>query len=40
MAHFENYLKGSGLDVRMEYLGEQQLLALQVYALNVSEDYV
>lgn len=29
MAHFENYMKGSGLDVRMEYLGEQQLLALQ-----------
>lgn len=30
MDHFENYIKSSGLDVQMEYLGDQQLIALQV----------
>eukprot|EP01036_Dinobryon_divergens_P028196 gene28196-37099_t len=29
MDHFENYIKSSGLDVQMEYLGDQQLIALQ-----------
>mmetsp|Transcript_29770 Transcript_29770/g.49798 ORF Transcript_29770/g.49798 Transcript_29770/m.49798 type:complete len:410 (-) Transcript_29770:196-1425(-) len=29
MAHFEKYMQGSGLDVHMEYLEDQQLLALQ-----------
>lgn len=29
MDHFNKYLQGSGLDVQMEYQGEQQLLALQ-----------
>lgn len=28
MAHFQKYMKG--LDVQMEYMGDQQLLALQV----------
>lgn len=30
MDHFEKYIKSSGLDVQMEYLGDQQLIALQV----------
>ena len=30
MDHFKKYLDGSGLDVKMEYLEEQQLIALQV----------
>lgn len=30
MKHFEQYMKGSGLDVSMEYLGDRQLLAVQV----------
>jgi aminomethyltransferase len=29
MDHFKKYLDGSGMDVKMEYLGEQQLVALQ-----------
>lgn len=29
MKHFEQYMKGSGLDVSMEYLGDRQLLAVQ-----------
>lgn len=29
MEHFKRYMEGSKLDVHMEYLGEQQLLALQ-----------
>ena len=31
MKHFETYLNGSGLDVKMEYLGNRQLLAVQVH---------
>jgi len=29
MDHFNKYMKGSGLDVQMEYMADQQLLALQ-----------
>jgi len=30
MDHFKQYMKSTGMDVQMEYLGDQQLLALQV----------
>ena len=30
MAHFDRYMKETKMDVQMEYLGDQQLLALQV----------
>lgn len=30
MDHFNQYIKSTGMDVQMEYLGDQQLLALQV----------
>jgi aminomethyltransferase len=30
IAHFQKYLQGSGLDVKMEHLEDRQLLALQV----------
>jgi len=31
MQHFKTYMESSGMDVQMEYLGEQQLVALQVW---------
>jgi hypothetical protein len=34
MAHFKKYMEGSGLDVCMDYLAEQQLVALQVSGTN------
>jgi hypothetical protein len=30
MAHFDQYIKSTGMDVQMEYLGDRQLLAFQV----------
>jgi hypothetical protein len=30
MEHFKHYMKSTGMDVHMEYMGDQQLLALQV----------
>ncbi len=36
MDHFKQYMKSTGMDVQMEYLGDQQLLALQVISfLNI-----
>lgn len=34
MDHFKQYIKSTGMDVQMEYLGDQQLLALQVLPLH------
>ena len=36
MEHFKKYMSG---DVRMEYLGEQQLVALQVYYCHCLSIY-
>jgi aminomethyltransferase len=33
LAHFNKYLQGSGLDVRIEHMEDQQLLALQVVSV-------
>jgi hypothetical protein len=30
MDHFKHYMKSTGMDVHMDYLGDQQLLAVQV----------
>ena len=36
MDHFKQYMKSTGMDVQMEYLGDQQLLALQVCVLSTA----
>lgn len=35
MDHFRHYMKSTGMNVNMEYLGDQQLLALQVLSSAV-----